>query len=99
VVKATGSWEEWALKLPSLLGAIATGAILFAFVLKLMGERPERHAMSCLCTAIYFTFGSDITHGSVMRLSYLARPDMLQCALLTGAWACATWMVCSAPRW
>lgn len=98
VVKATGSWDEWALKLPSLLGALATGAILFAFVRKLMGDRVERYAMACLCVAIFFTFGSDITHGSVMRLSYLARPDMLQCALLTGAWVSATLMISACPH-
>ena len=104
VVKITGSWNEWTLKLPSILGSLATGAIVFA-----MTRRMFTHADPCgvgsdstgvgvngsttialLATAIWFTFGSDVRHGSVLRMGYLARPDMLQCAFLSGAWACAT---------
>lgn len=98
VVRATGSWDEWALKLPSLLAALATGAMVFGFVHQLAGDRPERFYLGGLASAIFFTFGSDITNGSVIRLSYLARPDMLQCSLLTGAWVCATNMVRECPR-
>ncbi|MGN6504300.1 MAG: ArnT family glycosyltransferase, partial [Tepidisphaeraceae bacterium] len=90
-VKATGSWTEWVLKFPSILGSLATGAIVL-----LMTRRQRRDdggngwVAGMLAAAIWFTFGSDIRHGSVLRLGYLARPDMLQCAFLTAAWACAT---------
>lgn len=91
VVKTTGVWTEWTLKFPSVVGVLATGAIVFA-----MAKRATKHAetsavvVGLLATAIWFTFGSDVRHGSVLRLSYLARPDMFLCAALTGAWACFT---------
>lgn len=43
-----------------------------------------------LAVGVWFTFGSNVRHASVMRMSYLARPDMLLCALVTAAWACFT---------
>ncbi len=91
VVKATGSWDEWALKFPSLLGSLATGAIVFVMARRL---HPDRSIVfASLAGAIWFTFGSDVRHGSVIRMGYLARPDMLQCAFMTAAWACATVML------
>ena len=102
-VKLTGLWSEPILKLPSLLGALATGAIVFAMSKPLGGLSDQTTletardnstfypiVTGCLAATIWFTFGSDVRHGSVIRLAYLARPDMLQCAFLTGAWACAT---------
>jgi len=96
-VKLTGLWSEPVLKLPSLLGALATGAVVAFMAAR--RERTERWTnfdaaspllLGCLAAAVWFTFGSDVRHGSVIRLAYLARPDMLQCAFLTAAWACAT---------
>lgn len=97
-VELTGRWDEWVLKIPSLLGALATGAIVGFMAAR---QRPSERwtttgdstpplLLGCLAAGIWFTFGSDIRHGSVIRLAYLARPDMLQCAWLTGAWALAT---------
>ncbi len=93
-VKITGRWDEWVLKLPSLLGSIGTGLIVYAMARRMHPTRPV--VFGCLAAAIWFTFGSDVRHGSVIRLSYLARPDMLQCFFLTAGWACATLML--APK-
>ncbi|HEX8324681.1 MAG TPA: hypothetical protein VF595_12305 [Tepidisphaeraceae bacterium] len=91
VVQTTGVWSEWTLKCPSVLGVLATGAIVFA-----MARRATQSVdtaaviVGLLAVGVWFTFGSNVRHGSVLRLSYLARPDMLLCAFVTGAWACFT---------
>jgi hypothetical protein len=114
----TGSWSEWVLKFPSVLGTFMTAIIVFAVSVRLSGlsvfkyrreivglcenagsdpmtvvekvSLSQRHAdaviLGCLAVAVWFTFGSDIQHGSVLRLSYLARPDMLQSGFLSIAW-------------
>ncbi len=88
VVEATGAWEEWSLKMPSLLATLGTGAVVFTVARRL---HPDRSVIfASLAAAIWFSFGSDVRHGSVIRLSYLARPDMLQCFFLTAAWASVT---------
>ncbi|MDB5325457.1 MAG: glycosyl transferase [Phycisphaerales bacterium] len=91
VVKTTGVWTEWTLKSPSAIGVIATGAIVFGMARRRL-PRGDAAALivPLLAVGIWFTFGSNIRHGSVLRMSYLARPDMLLCAFLTGAWACFT---------
>ncbi|HQY89853.1 MAG TPA: hypothetical protein PK402_14460, partial [Tepidisphaeraceae bacterium] len=43
-----------------------------------------------LASAIWFASGIDHEQGNVFRLLWIARPDMLQAALMTSAFACAT---------
>ena len=104
VMKITGSWSELAMKSPSVLGAIGVAAILAllpwhgppargSFLLS--NHVPEARAtktlaIAALACAIWFSFGIDVRHGSVIRLLFLARPDMLQAFFLTAAWAAAT---------
>lgn len=89
VVKSTGLWTEWTLKSPSVIGVLATGAIVFAMTRRQLRTNGLSVAVvPLLAVAVWFTFGSNIRHGSLLRLSYLARPDMVLCAFLTGAWAC-----------
>jgi hypothetical protein len=89
VVSTTGVWTEWTLKSPSVIGVLSTGAIVFAMTRRQLRRNGLAVAvLPLLAVAVWFTFGSNIRHGSVLRLSYLARPDMLLCAFLTGAWAC-----------
>lgn len=106
VMKVTGSWCELAMKSPSVLGAVGVAAVLALVSryswhgsparLEPKGEDvPEARAtrgmvVAALACAIWFSFGVDIRHGSVIRLMFLARPDMLQAFFLTGAWAAAT---------
>ncbi|HEY0008144.1 MAG TPA: glycosyltransferase family 39 protein, partial [Tepidisphaeraceae bacterium] len=92
-VVSVAGYTEWAMKSPSILGTLATAAIIFGMArrgISVKGKNCDAWLLGCLAAAIWFTFGSDVRHGSVMRLGYLARPDMLQCAFLTAAWACAT---------
>ncbi len=87
----SGSWSEWTLKLPSILGTALT-AVCVAIATRRALRREDKSlatVAAVLAVAIFFTCGSDVRHGSVIRLSYLARPDMLQCGLLTTAWLCA----------
>lgn len=96
VVEATGAWAEWSLKLPSLLATLGTGAVIFALARRL---HPQRSVLfASLAAAIWFSFGSDVRHGSVVRLSYLARPDMLQCFFLTAAWGCVVGLAAETQR-
>lgn len=86
-----GSWGEWTLKFPSVLGTALTAACIAIATRRAMRSEDKSLAAitAMLAIAIFFTFGSDVRHGSVIRLSYLARPDMLQCGFLTAAWLCA----------
>ncbi len=85
IVKTTGIFSEFTLKLPSVLGVILTSGFIYWFC---RNAFPGSHGiwLGLFAAAIWWSFGLDIRHGSVIRLSYLARPDMLQCAFLTGAW-------------
>ena len=87
-VYASGDWGEWTLKLPSVLGVLATGGIVFAMAKR--SARNDAIVIGLIAAGVWFTFGSDVRHGSVLRLSYLARPDMLLTAFCTGAWAAFT---------
>ena len=90
VVGGSGVWSEWTLKFPSVLGVLVTGGIVYAMARRASRHAPEAAVVGLLAVGIWFTFGSDIRHGSVLRLSYLARPDMLLTTFCTAAWACFT---------
>lgn len=104
VMNVTGSWSELAMKSPSVLGAIGVAAVLALLSWRGPSAREEQHetnhlpetlattraAIAALACAIWFSFGIDVRHGSVIRLLFLARPDMLQAFFLTAAWAAAT---------
>ncbi|MGC4032890.1 MAG: hypothetical protein QM754_14370 [Tepidisphaeraceae bacterium] len=82
-VFVSGNWSEWTLKLPTILGTVATAGVVCA-----VAKRRSGSVVALLAVGIFFSFGSDIRHGSVLRLSYLARPDMLVTAFCTAAWFC-----------
>ena len=90
VVGASGVWNEWTLKFPSVLGVLATGGIVYAMARRASHHYSGATVVGLLATGIWFTFGSDVRHGSVLRLGYLARPDMLLTMFCTAAWACFT---------
>jgi 4-amino-4-deoxy-L-arabinose transferase-like glycosyltransferase len=101
VMSVSRSWGELAMKSPSVLGAIGVALVLWSVSWHGRPARVpglhERHAhasphlaIACLACAIWFSFGVEPRHGSVIRLLFLARPDMLQAFFLTAAWAAAT---------
>jgi 4-amino-4-deoxy-L-arabinose transferase-like glycosyltransferase len=101
VMKVTGSWNELAMKSPSVLGAIGVAVVLTIVSRRGPPTHTKEHhapeacaakgiAVAVLACVIWFSFGVDVRHGSVIRLMFLARPDMLQAFFLTGAWAVAT---------
>ncbi|MCE9588890.1 MAG: hypothetical protein K8S99_00010 [Planctomycetes bacterium] len=95
-VMAVGRWDEWLLRLPSLLAGGATMAITLWMARRLSppvneidsshDERTRRRAVEL---ALYAGVAW-ITCYPVAKLVYLARPDMLLVACMTASWAFAT---------
>ncbi len=99
-IKVTGRWDEWVLKLPSLLGAaFALGAILIAgpWLMRRAddSQRPppdktQPIGFGAVCALIW------LACYATAKLIYTARPDMLLTAFMTGGWAAATVLLKSA---
>jgi 4-amino-4-deoxy-L-arabinose transferase-like glycosyltransferase len=79
-VALTGNWSEPVLKWPIAASAVATMALTFWATRRLTGNEltAALAAGAWLCCPVG------------LRLTWLMRPDMLQAALLTGAWWAAT---------
>ncbi len=87
VVGPLHRFDEFAMKWPSIAGTIAV-ALLCARMCQLLlsGHESAEFAATAgtLAGAIW------IANIPMLRLMYLARPDMVQAAMLTGAWMSAT---------
>lgn len=78
-------FEEWAMKWPSVGGTIVVSLLCIYAARKLRLDRDDGTQMiGVLAAAIW------VANTQVLRLMYLARPDMVQAACLTGAWLAAT---------
>lgn len=95
VIKATGRFDEWALRAPSVLAGLtvlAISAAMAGFLTRRADAvsdtgrdlRPLTGAVGALTAMIWLA-----NHANV-RAIYEARPDMVMTAFLTGAWALAT---------
>lgn len=95
-VVSLGIWEEWALKLPSILAGLATVGVTIliarrAFVsldrkgASAIDQRLAQHAgpLGIACGAVWLASPSAVKH------IYFCRPDMLLIALMTAGWASA----------
>lgn len=90
-VKLTGSFSEFMLKWPSVAAALFGGWVVYFLTRRLMpSDRSVSIITALLASAIWFASGIDHEHANVFRLLWIARPDMLQAALMTSAFACAT---------
>ena len=90
-VEAFG-FREWALKAPSILASAGVvGCLIFLGRRTFGGEGEGREGfgMEVGCVAALLWLASPVT----VKLLYVARPDMLLTAFLTGAWVAATLMV------
>jgi 4-amino-4-deoxy-L-arabinose transferase len=76
-----GQWQPWAFKLPSIIAAAATCALIVLACRRSSGI-PGGTGMVAACIFI--------TSYSAIKLMYFARPDMLLTAFLTGAWVSGT---------
>jgi 4-amino-4-deoxy-L-arabinose transferase-like glycosyltransferase len=79
----TGIYDEWAHKLPSLLGTIAVAAMLVVWCRRRFSDAFDAsHALllAVLAGTIWVASKSPIS------LMYIARPDMLQAMFLVAAW-------------
>jgi 4-amino-4-deoxy-L-arabinose transferase-like glycosyltransferase len=87
VLPALGCWTEWALKLPSILGAsIAVVFSVFMAQRMIRSLKPEIDPM-LFGTATGLVY---IASASTVKHMYFLRPDMLNTALLAGAWVFGT---------
>jgi len=100
--------REWALKMPSLLGGIAT-LLIVVWTTRLMSRRAltrgpnEPGGIAESDRDVLRRVGPDavalaagaiwLTNYAAFKLIYLARPDTVLVAFLAGAWACATAVV------
>jgi 4-amino-4-deoxy-L-arabinose transferase-like glycosyltransferase len=91
LVWMTGRTDEWMLKFPSLLGTVAVACVVWSISRRLLGE--DGNTIGLIAAGIW------VANGPVLRLMYLGRPDMLQAAWLTAAWALATLAVRGQSRW
>lgn len=92
-VKFTGSFSQFTLKWPSVAAAMFGGWVVYFLSRRLLGSSVDRSisiVTGLLASAIWFSSGIDHEQANVFRLLWIARPDMLQAALMTSAFACAT---------
>jgi 4-amino-4-deoxy-L-arabinose transferase-like glycosyltransferase len=82
-VGPTGIYDEWAQKLPSILGALVIAKLISAWCRRnFVGEFGRSYAlMLAMLAATIF-----IASRSTILLLYIARPDMVQAACLIAAW-------------
>lgn len=91
-----GVWNEWAFKLPSMLGALATFIAAGALGARLLGRAPDelrpdarRVAESC---PVALGLGASllwIASPSAVKHAYFCRPDMLFAACVAWGWYAA----------
>jgi 4-amino-4-deoxy-L-arabinose transferase-like glycosyltransferase len=84
-----GGYREWALKMPSLLGA--AGALVVLIMAGRHLGRAEGKVGGWALGAVAASFW--IATAVTVKLMYLARPDMVLVALLAGAWLAATMLL------
>lgn len=81
---AMGVWYEWALKIPSMLGAALAAGFCFAASrrMALSDERLADHAewFAAVSATLYLACAETVKH------AYFFRPDMLHAGCLTAAW-------------
>jgi len=102
LLPALGVWEEWALKFPSILGAAVTVGLTVWMTRRMMltaaevegrvaagGTIPDARrrwaTASAAAAGVIYLAGED-----TVKHAYFLRPDMLNVALLTAAWALGT---------
>ncbi len=89
---ALGWSSEPTLKMPSLLAAMAILGMIVTAGRRLLPLGAEGRTIGLLAGVFW------LASYSTLKLIYLARPDMLVVALLTGAWCCATMIFLNAQR-
>jgi len=103
LLPALGFWDEWALKMPSILGAVATVLLCAWMTRRLMRALLEadafepRDAAPSAASRERWASAAGAAAGVVylasvdtIKHAYFLRPDMLNTALLTVAWVLAT---------
>jgi 4-amino-4-deoxy-L-arabinose transferase-like glycosyltransferase len=81
VLKLAPRWDEWAFKLPSMVAALAVAGIVISTTRRLLRHNEHADAIAFLAAAIW------VANAPVAKQAYLARPDMVMTAFLTGAFA------------
>lgn len=94
-VVATGSWSEWVLRLPSVLAAAVTLLITMVAAGWMCPEPlhdgiPADERKQRVRVVMLFAGAAWVTCYPVMKLAYLARPDMVLAACMSASWALAT---------
>ena len=96
-VMGTRRWDEWVFKLPSILAGIATLAMIVAMGRRAAREMPFVQMQESVTAGQARALEAGLLAGMIwltsypaMRQIYLARPDMLLCAFLFGAWLTGT---------
>ena len=95
-VKATGQWDEWVLKLPSLAAGVAIMCICAAMGAYMARRRDggplpgDRYVPGAIAAVATVAPACWLSSYATVKLIYTARPDMLLTAFLAGAWASAT---------
>ena len=95
-VGLTGRWDEWVLKLPSMLGGMVTLGVCSGMGVYLIRRRDDgplpgdviagdcKAAMATVAPACW------LSCYATMKLIYTARPDMVLTGFMIGAWAAGT---------
>ena len=86
-------YREWMLKAPSVLAGVAGIGVVGGFGWMLV--RPRRSGLTerCVDRRVAFAWVAALVfwvNPAIFKLMYLARPDMVLVACLTGAWVCGT---------
>lgn len=93
-------YREWVLKIPAMLSAIAAVTISVLMARRLFEAAALELDPDLAGGAAYVAGIICIANYPIMKLGYLARPDMPLVACLAGGWALATIALTSAaPRW
>ncbi|MCA9290069.1 MAG: hypothetical protein KDA25_03010 [Phycisphaerales bacterium] len=87
-VRVAGFASEIAHKAPSLLALLASWAMIVA-----LGQRLDRGPVRCLGWVAGLAF---VSNYAIMKLGYLARPDMVLTACLVAAWIAGTSLIIDA---
>jgi 4-amino-4-deoxy-L-arabinose transferase-like glycosyltransferase len=82
-VGPTGIYDEWAQKLPSVVGGMAVAGLIFGWCRRNFRDTFDRQHALLLAM---FAGTIWVASRSTMLLIYIARPDMLQAFFLVGAW-------------
>lgn len=82
-VGPTGIYDEWAQKLPSILGAVVIAKMISVWCRR---NFADAYGASHALMLAMFACAIFIASRSSILLLYIARPDMVQAACLIGAW-------------